>query len=152
MNRPLLLLPFLLFAAVVGCSGSDTPKYTKVKGTVKYNGKSIDKGTITFAVEGRPPSSMDIVDGEFAGQAMIGTNKVSVTAMKKSASGPKLDQHAKSQLQGYMKYKREDASGSGEYDPSMADYIPPEWGSRSTHTLVVESGGQNDFPINIKGN
>jgi hypothetical protein len=152
MNRPLLLLPVLLFAAVVGCSGSDAPKYTKIKGTVKYNGKPIDKGTVTFAVEGRPPSTMDIVDGEFTGQAMIGTNKVSVSARKKSASGPRLDQHAKTQIKGYaeIKFKRE--QGTFDYDMSMVDYIPPEWGSQSTHTMVVEAGGQNDFPINIKGN
>jgi len=152
MNRPLLLLPFLLFAAEVGCSRSDGPKYTIVKGTVKYNGKPIEKGTITFAVEGRPPAAMDIINGEFTGQAMIGTNKVSVSALKKAAtgSGPKLDANAKAQIEGYRKYKVEgDASN---FDPSLVDYIPAEWGQRSTHTLVVEAGAPNEFPINIKGN
>jgi hypothetical protein len=150
MNRPLLLLLFLLFVVLVGCSG-DTPRYTNIKGTVNYNGKPIEKGQIIFAMEGRPPSSMDIVDGLFNGQAMVGTNKVSVSAKKKSAGGgPKLDAHAKAQIKGYMeiKFKGENY----EYDASSVDYIPPDWGARSTHTLVVEAGAPNDFTINIKGN
>jgi hypothetical protein len=154
MNRRLLLLPFLLLAAVIGCSGQG-PKYTNVKGTVKYNGKPVEKGFVTFKVEGMPPSSIDIVDGEFHGQAMVGTNKVSVSALKKAAggSGPRLDAHAKGQVQGYMKYKREDRSGDPDIDPTtMVDYIPKEWGSQSTHTLVVEAGAPNEFPISIKGN
>jgi len=142
-------------AAVIGCSGGDGVKYTKVKGTVKYNGKPVEKGFIIFKVEGMPPSSIDIVDGEFHGQAMVGTNKVSVSALKKAAagSGPKMDAHAKTQSQGYRKFKREDGGAPTEFDPTtMVDYIPPEWGARSTHTMVVEAGAPNDFTITIKGN
>ena len=154
MNRPLLFLLVLLLATVIGCSGGDGPKYTNVKGMVKYNGKPIAKGYITFEIAGKPPATMDIVDGEFNGQAMVGSNKVSVSALKKAAtgSGPKIDGHAKAQIEGYKKYKREDAKGPSNFDPSAVDYIPPEWGQRSTHTLVVEAGAPNDFPINIKGN
>jgi len=154
MNRPLLFLLVLMLATAAGCSQGDAPKYTNVKGKVKYNGKPIDKGSITFVIEGNPPSAMDIIDGEFTGQAMVGSNKISVSALKKSATGgAKLDAHAQAQVKGYMKYKREDAGNNPiNIDPSLVDYMPPEWGLNSKHRLVVEAGGSNDFTINIKGN
>ena len=65
MNRPLGFILFLILATVVGCGQENKPTYTNVKGKVTYNGKPIEKGQITFAMDGRPPSSMDIVDGAF---------------------------------------------------------------------------------------
>src|SRR5262249_56971611 len=90
MNRPHGFLLFLLLATAVGGGRGDQPSYANVKGTVKFNGKPIPKGQITFAMEGRPPSTMDIVDGEYSGQAMVGSNKVSVSAKKKSGTAPQL--------------------------------------------------------------
>src|SRR5579864_6467856 len=109
MNRPLGFILFLILATVVGCGQQDKPKYANVKGKVTYNGKPIEKGQITFTVEGRPPSSIDIVDGAFNGQAMVGSNKVSVSAKKKSASAPKLPPNAEIQIKGYKdKFKAEE--------------------------------------------
>lgn len=159
MKRP---LGFLLLAAavVVGCQQGEKLTYANVSGTVKYNGKPIDKGQITFALEGRPPSTMDIVDGNFAGQAMVGSNKVSVSARKKSGAqqhvkgGAAAAKDADTQMKGYMKFK----AGPGEYggppkdfDPSMVEYIPPEWNVDSKNMRVVESGAPNHFDFDIKG-
>jgi hypothetical protein len=154
MKRTLGFLLILVLATAVGCSQGSGRQYANVKGTVKYNGKPVEKGEISFTIEGNPPSAMDIIDGEFHGQAMVGSNKVSVIALKKSATGgPKLDANAKAQIQGYMKYKREDAgNSSSNFDPTMVDYMPPEWGTNSKHRLVVEAGAPNDFTIIIKGN
>ncbi len=59
---------------VVGCGTQDgAPPYANVSGTVTYNGKPLAKGHITFSTDGRPPAAMDIVDGKFAGQAMVGS-------------------------------------------------------------------------------
>ena len=88
----------------------------------------------------------------FNGQAMVGTNKVSVSAKKKTANAQKLSKEAETQIKGYMKYKREDTpSGTADYDASMAEYIPPEWGSQTKETRVIEAGAPNDIEINIKG-
>ena len=38
-----------------------------------------------------------------------------------------------------------------DYDPTMVEYIPPEWGAHSTQVRVVEAGAANDFQFNIKG-
>jgi hypothetical protein len=156
MNRPLGFILFLILATVVGCGQQqDKPTYANVKGKVTYNGKPIEKGQITFAIEGRPPSSMNIVDGAFNGQAMVGSNKVSVSAKKKSASAPKLSKEAQIQIEGYQKkFKAEQGKGAGstsDYDASMVEYIPPEWGAQSQEKRVVESGSSNEFEFNIKG-
>jgi hypothetical protein len=145
----------LILATVVGCSKGDQPTYANIKGTVTYNGKPIEKGKITFEILGRPPQTMDIVGGEFNGQAMVGENKVSVSAKKKSSSGPKLSgpalKDAEAQIKGYTE-KRPGSFGGPpvDYDPSMVEYIPPEWGTNSTQKRVVEAGQTNQFEFSIK--
>lgn len=155
MNRPLLLgfLLFPLIAAVVGCQQGDKQAYADVSGTVKYNGQPIEKGQITFALEGRPPTAMDIVDGKFAGQAMVGSNKVSVSAKKKTATPPKMSKAAETQIKGYMEWKGKGEFGGPpiDYDPTMVEYIPPEWGQQSKQIRVVEAGAANNFDFDIKG-
>ena len=52
------------------------------------------------------------------------------------------------------KYRRAASGESGpppEYDASMVEYIPPEWGTQSTQMRVVESGSKNEFEFDIKG-
>jgi hypothetical protein len=155
MNRSLglLLLPLAL-AALVGCQQGDKPIYANVSGTVTYNTQPIEKGQITFAVEGRPPSTMDIVDGKFSGQAMIGSNKVSVSAKKKVTSAPKLGKDAETQISGYKEWMRGKGEFGGppsDWDPTMVEYIPPEWGTESKQMRVVESGATNELNFDIRG-
>ena len=159
MNHLLGFLPFLILGTVVGCQQGDKQTYANVKGTVTFNGKPIEKGHITFAVEGRAPSTMDIDDGTFNGQALVGSNKVSVSARKKSATQPTKGnsaaaKDADAQMNGYMKFK----AGRGEfggppadYDPTMVEYIPPQWGAHSTNMRMVEAGKTNEFEFAIKG-
>ena len=153
MNRPFRFLLLLILATVVGCQQGDKQTYAKVKGTVTFNGKPIEKGQITFALEGRPPSTSDIVDGKFSGQAMVGSNKISVSAKKKSATPPKLSKDAQTQIKGYMKWKAPGEFGGPplDYDPTMVEYIPPEWGTHSTQMRMVEAGKTNEFEFDIKG-
>jgi len=153
MNRPLGFILFLILATVVGCGQRDKPTYANVKGKVTYNGKPIEKGQITFSMAGQPPSSMNIVDGAFNGQAMVGSNKVSVSAMKKAATAPKLPPNAQIQIEGYLKKFKAEGKGGGatEYDGTLVEYIPPEWGSQSKEMRVVESGSANEFEFNVIG-
>jgi len=139
---------------VLGCQGGDKPNYANVKGTVTYNGKPIEKGKITFAIEGRPPSTIDIVDGKFTGQAMIGSNKVSVSAKRKTATAANLPKEAKAQIEGYTKMRGQNGEYGGppiDYDPTMVEFIPPEWGAVSTQMRVVEAGATNEFEFDIRG-
>ena len=155
MNHSLGFILSLVLVTVAGCQQSAKPNYANVKGKVTFNGRPIENGQITFAMEGRPPSTMKIVDGEFNGQAMVGSNKVSVSAMKKNADAPKLPPAAQVQIKGYQeKFKKEQGKGSGsasDYDGSTVDYIPPDWGSQSKEMRVIEAGSTNDIEIHIKG-
>jgi hypothetical protein len=154
MNRLLGFLLLLTFATAVGCQQAEKVTYANVKGKVTYNGQPIEKGQITFAVEGRPPTTMDIVDGKFSGQAMVGSNKISIVAKKKIGTQPKLNKDAQTQIEGYSKYRRDPSGATGpppEYDPSMVDFIPPEWGAQSKQMRVVEAGAANDFEFDIRG-
>ena len=155
MNRSLGFLLCLLLATVVGCNKGDQPSYANVKGTVLYNGQPLEKGTIIFEIAGWPPKAMAIVGGEFNGQAQVGTNKVSVSAKKKSANAPTLSKQAQSQIAGYKKFRSKDEPGqsggpSVDFDPSMVEYIPPEWSTESKQTRVVEAGQTNQFEFSIK--
>jgi len=154
MNRPLgLLLLTLALAAGVGCQqGGDKPAYANVSGTVTYNGQPIEKGQITFASDGRPPSTTEIIGGKFNGQAVIGSNKIMVSAKRKGADTTKLPKGAEGQIKGYKEYmKGKSDPGAGEIDPGMVEYIPPEWGSESKQVRVVEAGGANEFKFEITG-
>jgi hypothetical protein len=152
MNRSLSFLLLLILLMVVGCKGGDRQIYANVTGTVKFNGKLIDKGEITFALEGRPPSTMDIIDGKFSGQAMVGSNKVMVSAKKKGTAPQQLDEHAKTQIAGYMKWAKKGEFGGppSDYDPTMVEYIPAQWNTDSKQMRVVEAGAANDFQFDIR--
>jgi len=150
----LLVLPPLL-AALAGCQQGEKSNYANVSGTVTYNGQPIEKGQITFTADGRPPSTMDIADGKFNGQALIGSNKISVSAKRKTANATKLPKDAEAQLKGYKDWMKgkTDPSGPapGEVDPSMVEYIPPDWGTESKQMRVVEAGATNEFKFEITG-
>ena len=138
---------------MLSCSKEGAPSYAKVSGTVTYNGQPLPRGQITFSTEGRAPSMVEIVDGKYSGQAMIGSNRVQISAYRKRAKERSLPETAKKQVEAYRALNK---SGGGEssdqFDPSMEDYIPEEYGKNSKQIRVVEAGATNQFDFNIKGN
>jgi hypothetical protein len=136
---------------LVGCSKNDAPSYANVSGTVTYNGNPLDKGQITFSTDGRPPTAMDIIDGKFSGQAMIGSNKIAVSAYRKGNTQKKMTVTASKMMQAYRGKGNPGGANSESIDASMEDYIPPEWGRDSKHFRVVEAGSQNNFQFDIRG-
>lgn len=139
---------------LAGCGKKDgAPPFANVSGTVTYNGKPLNKGQITFQTDGRPPSAMDILDGKFAGQAMVGSNKVSVAAFRKTSKERKIPASAQKQYEAYRAMNKGGGGESSEqFDPAMEDYIPDEWGKASKQVRVVEAGSPNQFQFDIKGN
>lgn len=159
MNRPFGILLFLFLVTLIGCQKGDRQVYANISGTVTFNGQPIQKGLITFAVEGRPPTTMDIIDGKFDGQAIVGSNKVTVSARRKAASvpgamgGAASQKDADTQLKGYMKFKAEAGQFGGppkDYDPTMVEYIPADWNQDSKQMRVVEAGAANEFKFDIR--
>jgi hypothetical protein len=123
-----------------------------VSGTVTYNGQPLPKGQITFSTEGRQPSMIEIVDGKFAGQAMIGSNRVMVSAFRTTSKERQYPDTAKKQIEAYRAMnKGGGGESSDQFNPTMEDYIPPEWGRGSKQVRVIEAGGQNKFEFEIKG-
>jgi hypothetical protein len=159
MNRSLgfrlfSILVFPLLATVAGCRGGNAaPSYANVSGTVMYNGKPLPKGTITFATDGRAPTGADIVDGKYTGQAMVGSNKISIAAYRKAAKPRSLPETAKKQIAVYQQIHKSGGAVLGEeHDPMMEDYIPEDYGRNSKQFRVVEAGAPNTLDFNIKGN
>jgi len=156
MNRFLGFVILLIPALLVGCGAKDKPTFANVKGKVTFNDMPIDKGKIIFTLEGRAPSTIDIVNGKFSGQAMVGSNKVAVSAKKRTAKAPTLSKEAQKQMEGYKQKFKNSKEGSNagtvaENDANMVDYMPPEWKmNTSTQTRVVEAGQPNEFEIDIK--
>jgi len=58
-----------------------------VKGTASFGGKPIADGEIFFTVGAETPQPIEIKDGHFSGEAMVGKNKVEIKAYK---NGPPL--------------------------------------------------------------
>jgi len=158
MNRILSGLALVTtLGLVVGCGGADKPPpYANVSGTVSFNGKPLEKGTITFATDGRPPSVLDIVDGQYSGQALVGSNKVSISSRRKSGGGKALPPQAEAQIKAYAQSGGPPGATSGgggtvsEYDVSGTEIIPPEWSTASKQMRVIEAGTANKLDFDIK--
>lgn len=134
---------------LLGCAQENKPSFANVSGTVTYNGQPIGKGQITFSNDGRPPTVADIVDGKYTGQAMIGSNKVTISAFRKAAKERVLPPQVQEQVRVYTAMNK---GQTGEaFDLSMEDYIPDEWGKKTTQVRVVEAGAPNTFDFIIKG-
>ncbi len=143
-----------VLTATMGCGPDDKPlPFANVSGTVTFDGLPIENGEITFTIPGQPLSTMQIVDGKFSGSAMVGANRVIVSAKKKSATVRKQSADEQAQVKGYME-KMKGSGGFGshaaDYDPNAVDYIPASWGLDSRQSRVVESGKPNEFKIEIK--
>ena len=152
MNPLARFTALAIVIGMVGCNKDGAPAYVNVSGTVTYNGKLIEKGQITFSTDGRPPSAIEIVDGKFAGQAMVGSNRIMISAYRKTNKERKIPESAKKQYEAYRQMNKGGGGESSEpFDPSLEDYIPDEWGKESKQNRVVETGGANNFQIDIKG-
>jgi len=153
MKKSICAIALLTILAAIGCDKSDkAPPYANVSGTVKYNGKALPKGTITFAADGRPPTVMDITDGTFSGQALTGSNKIMVSARRKSAAMTNLPPDVVSRIQ-HQTSGPPQSGGAPPADPDAGseETIPADWNSNSKQFRVVESGTQNKFEFEIKG-
>ena len=147
MRNASLLLGFLF---VSGCGTADKPPpYANVSGKVLFNGKAIEKGTITFSTDGRPPAVLDITDGAFSGQSLVGSNKVSISYRRKTNRTMNLPPDVQERL----KHEGESRNGNpnAQSVPEGEEMIPPEWGSSTKQIRVIESGVANQLEFDIKG-
>ena len=152
MKHSLPLFLCLIGTTVIGCGSGEKKTYTKVQGTVMFNGKPLNKGEVAFSVAGKPPTFMDVVDGKFSGQAMVGTNRISFSSKRKSATAAKMPPEALAQVKAYQQKgpSQGGADANAAASATYVDLIPAEWGADSKQERIVEAGASNDFEFNIK--
>jgi hypothetical protein len=145
-------------SAFVGCGGDDLPKRYPVYGTVKYKGKPVESGTITFTpadLQTGRSAGGTIKDGDYSlaslttdDGAMAGRYKVTVVAQKTITDGlnPKLK----------MMYEKASASGGVPMPPEVkknikVEYlVPTKYADPATSGLqadVLESSNKADFDL-----
>jgi len=88
--RPFPVTLFLLILGAglaIGCGRARSRAVRMpVRGEVLVDGKSLPRGRISFnAMNGEPPATMQIENGSYVGQAIVGRNRVMITASKSSS-------------------------------------------------------------------
>lgn len=135
-----LLCAAVLSAAGCGGGGDKPPAYVSVSGTVTLDGKPLPDGQIMFTTDGRPPAILDILDGKYTGQAMVGNNKIQITRMRDSAKvTDRLPPEAQTRIR---------ARGDGT--PAQEETIPAAWNSKSDQVRVIAAGAENKFDFDIR--
>jgi hypothetical protein len=103
------------------------PPATQVKGAVNIDGKPVPTGEIHFGIPGLPPSILSIKDGQYAGEAPIGPNKVEVYIY---VDGPPSEKDPKT--------------------PTKINTTPERYvGPKTILEAKVEPGAANDFKFDI---
>ena len=138
ISRQMLLPMLVLATALVVTAGCDRERgravRMPVRGEVLLDGKPLARGRISFnAMGGEPPAVMEIDSGSYAGQAIVGRNRVMITASKSSS----------------MK-KTMGFDGPG-YDESVeVNTLPDRYNLTTELEAVVADGGEeNSFNFDL---
>jgi len=129
MMRLLNLFSFLVIGLTLGCGGSNSRisiEETPVKGSVTVDGKALAEGEIYFIVSGYAPNIIPIANGEYAGKAKVGSNRIEIRSWKE---GPPLSTDTTKQ-------------------PTKVNTIPSDYNDSSKLTAEVQSKGENNFKFN----
>ena len=127
--RILSLFSFLVIGLTLGCGGSNSRisiEETPVKGSVMVNGKALAEGEIYFIVSGYAPNIIPIANGEYAGKAKVGNNRIEIRSWK---AGPPLSTDTTKQ-------------------PTKVNTISNAYNDASKLTAEVQLKGENDFKFN----
>ena len=139
---------------VAGCSNSDKPpSYVNVAGSVTFDGKPLSNAIIIFSTDGRPPSQIQIIDGQYNGQAMIGSNRISISAKRKGAGAANghMSDVDKARMAGSEKARASQGGGRAPDESETGEEtIPTDFSSNSKQMRVIEAGVQNKFDFDIK--
>jgi hypothetical protein len=111
---------------LAGCGGGE--KTYKVSGTVTFDGKPVESGTISFesAAGGAGVASSGITGGKYELQSKAGKKKVQITASRP--------------LPGKEK----------EPTPPMESYIPVKYNTMTELTKEVSASAENRFDFDLK--
>lgn len=85
--RWFVLATMLVAVVLVGCATDEMPlpPLAPIKGTVQLDGRPMAKGEIVFSLPGMPEQRIPVIDGAYAGEAMVGANQVGIFSYIESA-------------------------------------------------------------------
>lgn len=127
-ERLLLLLPAALIC-VFGCGRSGDGK-VDVSGTVTFNGKPIEEGTIQFVHTETTADTVTVTGGRYATRIPTGSKKIVVHAYRKTGE---LLRDPTDKQSGY---------------PVVSNYIPSKFNEQSELTTdVTPAGGVHNFDL-----
>lgn len=116
---------------MAGCNPGPKPApSTTVSGTVQVDGKPLDAGDITFAVEGRGPMLLAIKEGKFEGTVNVGENTVQIRAYK-TGEPIMMD-------------------GKPFGDPVKINYIDEKYNDKTELKAKVEAAGAKDLKFDVE--
>jgi len=130
------LILFVMLSLVIGCSQAPYP----VKGSVTYNGKPVEEGTITFepADGNGPPLGGAIQNGEYDFIAPIETNNKFIV-----------------RILGMRKTGRRIEAGMPAPKGTMVDeverFIPASYNEKSTLSASLPPANADRIDFNLKG-
>lgn len=115
--------------ALAGCGGEKGPKKYDVTGTVKFDGKEVADGDITFTSDDKSVGGEagKIKDGKYTVKAREGKNKVEITAYR-VVPGKK---------------------GPMGTEDVLEPYIPEKYNTKTELSVEVGSG-KTDHPFDLK--
>ena len=131
MFRPLSLFSMVMIGVILGCGDSSKARKTleevAVKGAITIKDKPVADGEIYFIVSGYAPNIIAVKNGEYAGTAKVGTNRVEIRSWK---DGPPL-------------------STDPTNMPTKVNTIPQEFNDASKLSAEVTPKAENTFSFKI---
>lgn len=126
---------------LAGCSNDKNAGKVNVSGQVKFNGETVEQGTVTFmSADGDGDSaSAHIENGQYSIQTIPGKKKVTIVAYRapKKSKGPKDD------------VPHGEERGGGE--AATEQYLPAEFNSATKLEYTVpDDGGSKSFELTGK--
>ena len=131
-------LPLLLI--LLGCGGkSSGPAIAAVKGKVTLDGAPLASGKIVFeeATPGMPAAELDIIDGAYSGEVLVGSKTVRISSYK--------DKDAT--LAGSPKSAPKNAGTTSM--TAQVNTLPAKYNTASKETREVKVGGPNEFDFTV---
>ncbi|MGL4550490.1 MAG: hypothetical protein ACRC33_04835 [Gemmataceae bacterium] len=126
----ILSLAFLV-AVLAGCGGPPAPTTVKVSGKLSYDGKPVDKGSVSFLPlsGGQPPDVLTVVGGMFEGDVTVGKKKLEFYSFVPGKAPPK-----------------DTPGGDG---PITMNILPAQYNSESKEAKDITAPGPHSFDFNL---
>lgn len=123
-----LILSVALILSANGCSGEpEGPTKAPVQGKVTLDGAALPEGEISFVIPGQVPNVIPIANGEYAGEASVGDNRVEIRVYQEVTTN--------TEMYGEM--------------TTRENTLPDKYNNQSTLAAQVTDDGPNEFSFEV---